>query len=292
MRQKIDKRENRTALHIRQMRRDEVDFAIALAANEGWNPGLHDAECFYHADPYGFFIGVFNDEPIGCISAVSYEGVFGFIGFYIVVPEHRGKGFGMGLWRRAMQRLQGHNIGLDGVIAQQSNYNESGFKLAYRNIRYRGNNLPTLAPHSENIVPLNQLRFEELVAFDSRFFPTSRPRFLDAWGRMPDSHSLAFVQNDRLAGYGMIRRCQQGFKIGPLFADNEMIADQILLGLSERVPAVEPIFLDVPEVNPLAVSLVVRYGMTKVFETARMYTGNSPDIEMSGIFGVTTFELG
>ena len=190
-----------------------------------------------------------------------------------------------------MQRLRGHNIGLDGVIAQQSNYNKSGFKLAYRNIRHRGNNLPRPAP-DKNIVPLNRLRFEELVAFDARFFPIPRPRFLKAWSRMPDSHALAFVRDDRLAGYGIVRRCQQGFKVGPLFADNEMIADQILLGLSERMPATQPIFLDVPEVNPFAIALVERYGMTKVFETARMYTGNFPDIEISGVFGVTTFELG
>ena len=274
------------------MRRDEIDFATALAASEGWNPGLHDAKCFYYVDPHGFLIGLLNGEPIGCISAVSYEGVFGFIGFYVVVPEHRGKGFGMALWRRAMQRLRGHNIGLDGVIAQQSNYNKSGFKLAYRNIRYLGNNLPRPTPDKQNIVPLNRLGFEKLVAFDTRFFPIPRPRFLEAWSRMPDSHALAFVRDDRLVGYGIVRRCQQGFKVGPLFADNEMIADQILLGLSERLPATEPIFLDIPEVNPLAISLVERYGMTKVFETARMYTGNFPDIEISGVFGVTTFELG
>lgn len=274
------------------MRRDEIDFAIALAAREGWSPGLHEAECFYNTDPHGFFVGLLNGEPIGCISAVSYEGLFGFIGFYIVVPEHRGKGFGMALWRRAMERLRRHNIGLDGVVAQQSKYKQSDFKLAYRNIRYRGSDFPRPAPYNENIVPLNRVAFDELVAFDSRFFPTSRSRFLNAWSRMPDSHGLASVRNDRLAGYGVIRRCQQGFKIGPLFANNELIADEILLGLSERVSATEPIFLDVPEVNSLAVSLAQRYGMAKVFETARMYTGNFPKIEINGVFGVTTFELG
>jgi len=32
--------------------------------------------------------------------------------------------------------------------------------------------------------------------------------------------------------------------------------------------------------------------MTKVFETARMYTGPLPEIDLEGMFGVTTFELG
>jgi hypothetical protein len=35
-----------------------------------------------------------------------------------------------------------------------------------------------------------------------------------------------------------------------------------------------------------------RYKMKMVFETARMYTGNFPDIPVERIFGVTTFELG
>src|SRR5215203_3099940 len=34
------------------------------------------------------------------------------------------------------------------------------------------------------------------------------------------------------------------------------------------------------------------YGMTKVFETARMYTGDEPAIAVDGIYGVTILELG
>ena len=56
-------------LAIRTMRREEVAFAIDLAAREGWNPGLHDAECFFSADPGGFLIGELDGEPVGCISA-------------------------------------------------------------------------------------------------------------------------------------------------------------------------------------------------------------------------------
>ena len=73
--------------HIRLMRRDELAFAIELAAREGWNPGLHDAECFFEADPGGFFIGELTGQPIGCISAVSYGEYYGFVGLYFVRPE-------------------------------------------------------------------------------------------------------------------------------------------------------------------------------------------------------------
>src|SRR5439155_19182457 len=118
---------------IRRMKWNEMEFANELAAKEGWNPALHDAECFYRTDPDGFFVGLLDgNPPVGCISAVSYNGTFGFIGLYIVAAEHRGKGFGTALWRRAMHRLVGHNIGLDCVFGQQATYRKFGFTFAYR----------------------------------------------------------------------------------------------------------------------------------------------------------------
>jgi hypothetical protein len=50
--------------------------------------------------------------------------------------------------------------------------------------------------------------------------------------------------------------------------------------------------LDIPEVNSEAKELVERYNMKKVFETARMYKGEDPQLPVQNIFGVTTFELG
>ncbi|MEO0870293.1 MAG: GNAT family N-acetyltransferase, partial [Cyanobacteria bacterium J06642_11] len=75
--------------HIRPMARHELDIAVAWAAAEGWNPGLHDADCFYPADPTGFLMGFLDGEPVASIAAVRYGETFGFIGFYIVKPEHR-----------------------------------------------------------------------------------------------------------------------------------------------------------------------------------------------------------
>jgi hypothetical protein len=64
-----------------------------------------------------------------------------------------------------------------------------------------------------------------------------------------------------------------------------------LVGLCERAgPGV--VVLDVPETNARAVQLAESLGMVPAFETARMYTGADPEIDATGLFGVTTFELG
>lgn len=273
------------------MQADEVSFATDLAAAEGWNPGLFDAQAFYETDPQGFFLGLLDDKPIGCVSAVSYEGKFGFIGLYIVAPQYRGQGYGIQLWQHAIRRLQGHNIGLDGVVERQPQYAQSGFKLAYRNIRFEGTASSSTAAH-EALIDLGTMDFEKLLAYDAPFFPVERRAFLEAWLRMPNASSLGYLQNGELQGYGVIRQCRSGYKIGPLFADTPDIAEALFQGLLSKAEDGASVFLDVPEPNADALALVHRHRMQKVFETARMYTGEVPNIRLEYTYGITTFELG
>ncbi len=277
---------------IRTMGREDLDFALELANQEGWNPGLADAKCFYQADPDGFFVGEVEGEPIGCISAVSYGEKFGFIGLYIVAPPHRGRGYGLQLWRHAMQYLKGHNIGLDGVVAQQDNYRKSGFKLAHRNVRYAGRAEAAEPVPQTPIVPAATVPFERLAAYDRTAFPAGRDRFLQSWLGVPGGTALAWHDGDTLSGYGVVRPCRQGFKVGPLFADTPEVAEALLRALIAEIPVGSDLFLDVPEPNTEAVNLARRHGMQPVFETARMYTGEDPALPLERIFGITTFELG
>jgi GNAT superfamily N-acetyltransferase len=276
---------------IRTATRREVDTAIEWAAKEGWNPGFHDADCYYAADSSGFLMGLLENEPIATISAIRYGNTFGFIGLYIVKPEYRGRGYGIQIWNAALKQLEGRNIGLDGVAAQQKNYRKSGFTLAYRNIRYEGmsNNGP---PDNAEIVKLSALPFETVESYDQAFFPEDRSPFVKSWINQPECTALGIMRGGKLAGYGVMRMCGFGRKIGPLYADSPELAESIFLALRSEVKTKEAIYLDTPEVNQAAVSLARRYNMEVVFETARMYTRESPDMPIDRLFGVTSFEVG
>jgi GNAT superfamily N-acetyltransferase len=276
---------------IRTMNRKEVDIAIEWAAKEGWNPGLHDAECYFAADPKGFFIGLWGDEPIATISAVKYGDTFGFLGFYVVKPEYRGKGYGIQIWNAGLKYLEGLKIGLDGVVAQQENYKKSGFTLAHRNMRYEGIGGGT-PPQDSEIVELSTLPFETVDTYDQPFFPANRSPFTESWISQPECHARGIMRNGELAGYGVMRKCRNGYKIGPLFADNPGLAESLFLALKSKISLSEPIFQDVPEINQAAVELAEKYKMKVSFETARMYRGDFPDLPLKRIFGVASFEVG
>ncbi|THB67892.1 MAG: GNAT family N-acetyltransferase [Desulfovibrio sp.] len=279
---------------IRTMSRQEVDWAVDMAAGEGWNPGLHDADSFHAQDPSGFLVGVLDGKPIGCISAISYENTFGFIGFYIVAKEMRGKGYGMPLWHAAMDKLKGHVIGLDGVVEQQGNYTKSGFVFQYSNIRFEhrtGDNSRTKEKPAITR-PLSDADTPVIAAYEHDLFPAARNAFLEKWLVQPGALALAAIDRFALAGYGVIRPCRAGWKIGPLAADSPEIAEDLFLELCSHAKPGDAVYLDVPEINPQGMALAEKYGMKKVFGTARMYTGQAPQLSLGKIFGVTTFELG
>ena len=286
---------------IRIMTEDDLGLALDWAAGEGWNPGLDDAASFHAADPGGFLVAERAGEAVGCVSAVRYGAGFGFLGFYIVRPDFRGRGYGLALWRAAMDRLAGRAVGLDGVLAQQDNYRKSGFRLAYRNVRYEGvgggqapDGLVDLASgrsHERPSLDGPSVSFDALSAYDRTVFPAERADFLRRWIRPPRGAALGVVDEGALRGYGVLRACRRGFKIGPLFADDPAVAERLFQGLAARADGA-PLVLDTPEVNPDAVALAQRHGMKPVFETARMVAGEPPPTRLERCFGVTTFELG
>ena len=268
-------------------------MGLDWAAAEGWNPGLHDAEAFWSADPEGFLVGLLHAQPVAMISAVRYGRHFGFIGFYIVQQEFRKQRIGIALWRAAMDRLAGRTIGLDGVVAQQDSYRKSGFELAWNNVRYEGVTRCCETPDSP-AVPLRALGHAtpELLEYDAAFFPDDRRRFVQHWTTQTACTALAVRRDGLLAGYGVIRPCRTGYKIGPLFADDIDLADRLFRALISRVRPGETVQLDIPATNPSALELVQTHGMQPVFETARMYAGVAPDLPLRRLFGITTFELG
>lgn len=278
-------------LHIRAMRPDEISIAIEWAAAEGWNPGLSDAACFATVDPDGFLVGEIDGAPAATVSCVNYGASFAFLGFYIVREDVRGRGYGLRIWNAAIAHAGRRVIGLDGVVAQQQNYRKSGFELAYANVRYGGTLTAPNLPPTNVVVPLSQVPLAAVEAYDTTVFPTRRTAFLRAWIGAPGHIGRALMRDGRLAAWGVIRPCRQGHKIGPLFADDRAAADAALAALLESAGGGE-IFLDVPSVNPDAIALAQDLGLAPVFETARMYTGAIPPLQMERVFGVTTFELG
>ena len=280
-------------LVIDAMSRAEADILGGWAAAEGWNPGRADISIAYGIDP-GAFLALRKDkELIGGGSIFSYEGAYGFMGLFIVRREWRGAGLGTRLWRRRLELLRqrlrpGAIIGMDGVFDMAPFYERGGFKFAYRDFRYEG---VAAAQNDSALRGIDDALFPAIERFDRSFVAAPRAAFLLRWALQPGAHALALIEDGAVAGYGVARPAQVGFKIGPLFATSAKAAERILGGLLQRADGAQ-VQLDVPEPNTEGVALAERLGLKKVFGCARMYFGGTPDLPVQQIFGVTSFEFG
>lgn len=273
---------------IRTLTASEVETLIDWAAAEGWNPGIGDAGALRAADPEGFIGAFVGGEMMAGISAVAYGAGFGFIGLYICRPDRRGEGHGKAVWDAGMARLGERIIGLDGVPEQRTNYQRKGFVPAYETVRFSGGAVRLAG--GGDILPATAAGFAEILAYDRQCFPAPREAFLREW-LQPPRIALMSAGSAGIAGYGAARRCREGFKIGPLFADGMDTALALVATLSDRT-AGEVLHIDVPATQVGFTAMLQAAGMVAGFTTTRMYKGGKPGNPPTNVFGITTLELG
>jgi hypothetical protein len=281
-----------TNYKVRLMKLEDIALALNWAAKEGWNPGIYDAEAFWAADPTGFFIGELDGEAVSTYSAVKYGSTFSFHGFYIVKSEYRKKGLGLPIWNRGRESVGARIIGGDAVVQNVHLYEKFGLRSDYRTLRFGGNfSLPSFT--AKNIVDAREVSFNQLLKYDRFHFPEERPAFLRAWMTQPEAISLASTVQGEIRGYINLRKCFEGYRVGPLFAENSQTAKNLLLTALSRISQDSSVMIDVPEPNIEALQIISSLKLKQVFETVRMYSGGpAPVLPLRKIYGVTTLELG
>jgi len=276
-----------------QMTLDELPLLAGWATDEGWNPGVGDLDVAWALDPEAFIALRRDDELVGGGTVLSYDGAMGFMGLFIVRPDHRGKGLGTTLWEHRVELLAarlrpGATIGMDGVFDMVPFYEHGGFRLAHRDLRFQGSAPGSPGP---DVVDASTVPFGQLAAFDAAHLGVDRAAFLGAWTQRPGVRSFAVVDDSGLTGYAVLRPCAVGFKTGPFLARSPEVAEQ-LLGAVLKAAAGAQLQVDVPEPNSSGVRMLQSLGFTESFGCARMYRGAEPQVPVDQVYGVTSFEFG
>lgn len=204
---------------------DEVNQAMKWATEEGWNVGKHDGQTYYEAFKEGCKLLMLDDKtPIGAIFLAAYGKNFVFIGLYILEKNYRGNGLGKVLWQHAMKEIESFNAALYAVPEQIDRYKKSGFNFSYNvnrwNIKTKGSKqLDIKDENTTQIDSKDENLLTQISEYDARMFP--KPRFNLIKLLLKANATIGFVirNKQQIEGYGIIRECQRGYRLGPLYAN-------------------------------------------------------------------------
>ncbi len=290
-------------LTIRPLQSADIPTITGWARQEGFAPGVGDVAIYRQTDRQGLWVGWLGDEPVGCIAGVRYNASYGFIGLFLVVPPQRGRGYGLQLWRHALQHLADVPcIGLEAAPDRIDDYAGWGFAPASPTSRWQ--RLPSAgAPAPVSAAPEppwcllegGAIPAAAVQRFDAEREPSPRPHFLRQWLRHPAGTVLALVDRGGAChGFGRVRPCLlangDGWRLGPLVADGPAAARALLEGLLQRHPGT--VLIDAPGANAAAAPLLASLGFSPVSRTLRMYRGLPPVVSLRDVYGLACLELG
>lgn len=232
-------------LTIRPLTAADVDFALALKDRAGWNQLRADWLRLIALDPEGCFLAETDGQPAGTATTIRYGDQVGWIGMLVVVPELRGRGIGTALLTHCIRYLQSHGVEaimLDATEMGRPLYEKLGFVGEFSIGRMSG---PLLRGPAPDVRPMQVSDLEAASAYDRRVFGADRRRLLATYLQGEGSSAGWLVEEDgRVRGYCLLRPGSRRWQIGPLLAEDQATAEQLLFAAmsGSRSPTV---YLDV-----------------------------------------------
>ena len=295
---------------VRQLASAEQVKAVFTARMATLNrkPGALDYVGYFAADEKGYFAGELDGKVISGISVVKHSKDFAFIGQYFVDEPYRKKGYGLATWKFATSSvLDDCNCALDTPAVLLPIYSRSGFKQEMKVCRMVFNTCQaSLSPFDMNkdrIKPAFEVPFHSILEYDTSVNVFPRSHFLEKWMSAPNCLSYVAVDQARnVVGYTVVRlalRKEDGWIVGPLYADTSKIARSLYQALIEGVAVRNPkgsVVIDIPNgagCHPESLELAAELNAQLEIELLRMYTKGVPSgLALSKMFGITALGIG
>ncbi|KAL9969945.1 hypothetical protein ACROYT_G022231 [Oculina patagonica] len=139
---------------------------------------------------------------------------------------------------------------------------------------------------------------EALFSYDTAVFGFERHAFLSKWLRVTGSHARVAINSEgSIVGYTVARPTlvkEESYKIGPIFADSELVAEKLLKAVFEELLRQEEptsvVSIDAP--TKRATELCERLKGKRLFDMVYMIMDDVPDARFDKWFGYTTTQLG
>ena len=226
------------AVRFREMSPLDIEAGLRLCRASGWNQVRRDWELFLRLSPHGCRVAIRDAQVVGTVATVNYEDRFSWVSMVLVEPSARGSGIGTLLVKEALAVLKDvRSIRLDATPAGHGVYRQLGFVNDYGLSRMaaavRDEKLMTLRDQTR---PMTQADLVAVLRLDQDVFGAGR-RVLLEW-LLEGAPEFAWVNelHGRITGYVFGRRGFNTAHLGPVIADDQQIARQLVTACLRQQP--------------------------------------------------------
>ena len=309
-----ERQKNRTFVVRRATSLEDLQWVIKRATEEGRMVREKDAECYFAAGlTPGFFIGELNGERITSMSAVRHGDSHYFSSLLFVQKPYKGQGYGQKTWDTVLASFHNqYNLHAASVLNIKDAHTimQHPVMPGWISRRYAFDSLlaqkrlasSQFPPSLAAILPASQVDFEKMFAYSADMLGTSEvcKSVLGTWlTQLQESSWVAIGNTGEVVGYLMmsktVRFPEDGYNIGPFFADSAPIARSLLKVAVDFAAPHNPghIFLVIAaHLNPEGVSILENeLGAKQLADLVFFGTNGIPSKPQHKIFGAASVDV-
>jgi len=236
-------------LSARRLRQKDIDQAVLLSQEAGWNQIPADWRIFLEL---GSAIAVLDGDRIVATAAMlPYGGRFAWISMVLVTAAYRRRGLASWLLRYCVSQLVRDGVVpiLDATPAGREVYLRLGFRDAWtmhRLVLEQWQDRSVFdGPRDVAVRRLKRSDWPAIIAYDGAVFGAERERLLRGLARRLPQAALVAERAGRMTGFLLGRDGRRMTQIGPLCADDVAVARALLAhALGDLAP---PFTIDLPD---------------------------------------------
>ena len=252
---------------------DRIPGGLLLSTEAGWNQIADDWRFMLGAGTsYGF---ADSDDHLVASGLTVEFAHFGWISMILVTAPYRRRGLATQLMGRCVDALASRRLvpALDASPDGREVYRRLGFRDAGNSTRLVG----TLASEAKNtasdIFKLTAAEVPEIAAFDAQSSGTDRTTLLHhLWQRYPAAAYGARRQG-RIAGFVLARPGRMSAQIGPLVAEDDELAVDLLARAGSAING--PVCFDLFDQRTAVRAWLDQSGFRTVTRFIRMVLGET-----------------
>ena len=219
------------ALAIDPLTEADLEAAVALSTEAGWNQTAADWRRLLDLAPHGCLAGRLDGRLVATATRVDYAGAARWIGMVLVASAWRGQGFGTAMLERAVGVGP---CGLDATDLGRPLYLRLGLADVAPIDRWVGTLQPRGHPPGR-VEPLGGRRFLAALEFDRRACGVARTELLGRLAAELDVRQWVALEGDRVVGLATLRPGREHWHLGPITCEDSSVLQLLLAAAANHL---------------------------------------------------------